>query len=77
MDLRQLARHDSVAFQAPRFLTVSLAAFGVSLALLEGGVRVLGLPEIVAQAAAIVIATPVNFIGNKISTFSAGRRRDA
>lgn len=69
--------HDSLAFQAPRFFAVSFAAFCVSLGLLQGEVRVLGLPEIVAQAAAIVIATPVNFIGNKVWTFSAGRRRDA
>ena len=69
--------HDTVAFQAPRFFAVSLAAFCVSLGLLEGGVRVLGLPEIVAQAAAIVIATPINFVGNKVWTFSAGRHRAA
>jgi putative flippase GtrA len=69
--------HSSVAFQAPRFLAVSFAAFFVSLGLLDGGVRVLGLPKIMAQAVAIVIATPVNFIGNKVWTFSAGRYRDA
>jgi putative flippase GtrA len=69
--------HNSLAFQAPRFFAVSVAAFCVSLGLLEGGVRVLGLPEIVAQAVAIVIATPVNFIGNKVWTFSTGRPRDA
>jgi putative flippase GtrA len=68
--------HDSLAFQAPRFFAVSLVAFGTSLGLLEGGVRVLGLAEIVAQAGAIVIATPVNFIGNKVWTFSAVRRRE-
>lgn len=62
--------HSSLAFQAPRFLAVSVAAFFVSLGLLEGGVRVLGLPKIAAQAVAIVIATPVNFIGNKVWTFS-------
>lgn len=69
--------HSSLAFQAGRFLAVSVAAFFVSLGLLEGGVSVLGLPKIMAQAVAIVIATPVNFIGNKVWTFSVGRHRVA
>jgi dolichol-phosphate mannosyltransferase len=69
--------HSSVAFQAPRFFAVSFAAFYVSLGFLEAGVAVLGLPKITAQAVAIVIATPVNFIGNKVWTFSAGRHRHA
>jgi putative flippase GtrA len=71
------SRYSSLAFQAPRFLAVSVAAFFVSLGLLEGGVGVLGLPKIAAQAVAIVIATPINFIGNKVWTFSAGRHRHA
>ena len=66
---------DSVSFQAPRFFAVSLAAFGLSLVLLDAGVRVLGLPEVVAQAVAIVIATPINYVGNKVWTFSAARGR--
>ena len=66
--------HDTVAFQAPRFLAVSVVAFCISLGLLILGVRVLGLPKVAAQAVAIVVATPVNFVGNKVWTFGVGRR---
>ena len=55
-------------FQAVRFLAVSLAAFLLALAMLEVLVA-LGLPEIGAQAAAIVCATPVNFLGNRLWSF--------
>ena len=59
--------------QAPRFLFVSLMAFLLSLSVLEVGVAVLGLPKVVAQILATGLATPVNFVGNKIWTFGGGR----
>jgi dolichol-phosphate mannosyltransferase len=68
------SRHDVIAFQAPRFLAVSMLAFGVSLVLLQIGVAELGAPKVVAQAVAVLVATPVNFVGNKVWTFSYGRR---
>ena len=62
------ARPGRAVFQGPRFLLVSLAAFIVQLALLallvEGGV-----PPVAAQLVAIGLATPVNFVGNKLWSF--------
>lgn len=55
-------------FQAARFLTVSVGAFLLSLLVLELLVRA-GVPEVGAQAAAIVCATPVNFVGNRLWSF--------
>jgi putative flippase GtrA len=63
------ARDGHPGHQAARFLVVSVAAFGVNLALLELLVSVVGLKEVVAQAIAVAAATPCNFIGNKLWTF--------
>ena len=56
-------------FQAARFFAVSLVGLGVNLALLEAFVAA-GVPELPAQALAVALATPVNFAGNKLWTFS-------
>jgi|SRR3954451_12079836 putative flippase GtrA len=56
------------AYQGPRFLVVSSVAFGANLLVLQGLVG-LGLGEIVAQAIAIVVVTPLNFVGNKLWSF--------
>jgi putative flippase GtrA len=58
-------------FQALRFLTVSVIAFLFNLAALELLVTQLGFPEVPAQALAIVAATPLSFLGNKLWTFRA------
>jgi putative flippase GtrA len=63
------AADGSAAFQAPRFLTVSLVALGFNLLVLELLVGVIGVHEIPGQAAAILAATPLNFIGNKLWSF--------
>jgi putative flippase GtrA len=39
-------------------------------------VSVAGLPELPAQAISIVAATPLNFIGNKMWSFSIALTRD-
>jgi putative flippase GtrA len=57
-------------FQAARFLTVSTAAFCFNLAALQALVAGAGLPEVPAQAIAIVVATPLNFAGNKLWSFA-------
>jgi dolichol-phosphate mannosyltransferase len=57
-----------VAYQGARFLVVSTIALVANLAVLHLLVQV-GLPEIVAQAIAIVLVTPVNFVGNKLWSF--------
>jgi dolichol-phosphate mannosyltransferase len=56
------------AFQAARFLTVSLAAFLLALGILHVLV-VLGLAELPAQAISLLCATPVNFLGNRLWSF--------
>ena len=56
-------------FQAARFLTVSLIGLGLNLALLAAFVSLGELRELPAQALAVALAMPVNFIGNKLWTF--------
>ncbi len=60
-----------VAYQGLRFLVVSTIALAANLVLLYGLVR-LGVDELPAQALAIVLVTPLNFVGNKLWSF----RRD-
>jgi dolichol-phosphate mannosyltransferase len=62
--------------QAPRFFTVSVAAFLFALAILELLVSVVGVSELPAQAISIVAATPLNFIGNKMWSFAIEVTRD-
>ena len=57
------ARH-----QVARFLIVSVLAFVAGLALLAALVELLGVPEVPAQAAAIVAVTPFSFVANKLWT---------
>jgi putative flippase GtrA len=57
-------------FQAPRFFAVSIGAFLVALSVLELLVSVLGVPPVAAQATSIVVATPINFVGNKMWSFA-------
>ena len=64
------ARGGAARFKAPRFFAVSILAFLVAAAVLELLVSVAGLPEVAAQAIAIVVATPLNFIGNKMWSFA-------
>jgi putative flippase GtrA len=58
------------AGQALRFLCVSLTAFAVNLLILTVLVDAFGLPEVPSQAAAIVAATPLSFMGNRLWTFA-------
>jgi putative flippase GtrA len=60
-----------VAYQGLRFLVVSLAVYGANLLLLTAFVHG-GLGKIVSQAIAVVLVTPLNFLGNKLWSF---RRR--
>ena len=62
------AKHGHAGFQAARFFTVSVIALGVNLIALELLVRG-GVTDVPAQALAVLIAMPVNFIGNKLWTF--------
>jgi dolichol-phosphate mannosyltransferase len=62
------ARDGHAGFQAARFLVVSLFALGFNLVVLTGLVQI-GVGEFPAQAVAIICATPLNFIGNKLWSF--------
>lgn len=61
-----------VAYQGARFFVVALLALAANLVALEVLIA-LGLPEIAAQAIAIVLVTPINFVGNKLWTFRRSR----
>ena len=60
-----------VGYQGLRFLIVSTIALGANLLVLYLLVE-LGAGKVPAQAAAIVLVTPLNFVGNKLWSF--GRR---
>jgi putative flippase GtrA len=60
-----------VAYQGLRFLVVAVCALVANLIVLETLVW-MGLPKIPAQAIAIVLVMPLNFVGNKLWSF---RRR--
>jgi putative flippase GtrA len=60
-----------VAYQGIRFLVVAVCALAANLIVLETLVW-FGTPKIPAQAVAIILVTPLNFIGNKLWSF---RRR--
>ena len=57
-----------VAYQGLRFLIVSVVALGANLGVL-GLLVELGLGKVAAQALAIILVTPLNFIGNKLWSF--------
>ena len=56
------------ALQGARFFTVSLIALVANLLVLSALVA-WGLPALPAQAGAIALVTPVNFLGNKLWSF--------
>ena len=60
-----------VGYQGIRFFLVSLLALGANELLLTGFVAA-GVGKVVAQAIAVVLVTPINFVGNKLWSF---RRR--
>jgi dolichol-phosphate mannosyltransferase len=66
-------RRAGVAAQGMRFFIVSLASLGANLLVLHLLIT-LGLGKLVGQAVAIVLVTPLNFVGNKLWSF---RRRTA
>ncbi len=63
------ARDGHAGFQAVRFVVVSLVALGFNLVVLYALVEGLDVAKVPAQAIAIVTATPLNFVGNKLWSF--------
>ena len=57
-----------VGFQGLRFFTVALVAYGANLGILTALIA-LGMDKVAAQAIAIVLVTPLNFVGNKLWSF--------
>ncbi|HEY7178563.1 MAG TPA: GtrA family protein [Gaiella sp.] len=60
-----------VVHQGLRFFVVSSLALAANLIVLHALVSA-GLGEVTAQAIAIVLVTPVNFVGNKLWSFRRG-----
>jgi putative flippase GtrA len=58
-----------VGIQGMRFFIVSLAALGANLVVLHLLIAYGGLGKLLAQAVAVVVVTPLNFIGNKLWSF--------
>jgi len=58
-----------VGFQGLRFFTVAVVAYGANLGILSALIA-LGMDKVAAQAIAIVLVTPLNFIGNKLWSFA-------
>jgi putative flippase GtrA len=71
----------SFALQGMRFYVVSLAAFGVNQLWLAVFLDWLHWGKLVSEAVAIVLVTPLNFLGNKLWSFRVahvgGRARPA
>jgi putative flippase GtrA len=66
-------RRAGVAAQGLRFLVVSLGSLGANLLVLHLLIT-LGAGKLVGQAIAIVLVTPLNFVGNRLWSF---RHRNA
>jgi putative flippase GtrA len=61
-------RRAGVAAQGMRFFVVSAASLGANLLVLHVLIT-LGASKFVGQAVAIVLVTPLNFVGNKLWSF--------
>jgi putative flippase GtrA len=66
------AQRGHIGIQGIRFFLVSLAALGANLVILDLFVGLGGLDKFYANAIAIVLVMPLNFVGNKLWSF---RRR--
>ena len=55
--------------QGMRFFVVSLVALGANLLVLHLLIAYAGLDKLPGQAVAIVVVTPLNFVGNKLWSF--------
>ena len=60
-----------IAYQGLRFLVVSTVALLANLVVLHLLIQA-GVGKILAQAIAIVLVTPLNFVGNKLWSFRRG-----
>ena len=63
------AERGHFGYQGLRFFAVSLAVYGANLGLLALLVEAGHLGKLVGQAIAVVLVTPLNFLGNKLWSF--------
>jgi putative flippase GtrA len=70
LDLPRQRGH--VGWQGLRFLIVAVVAYVANLALLAALIA-FGVDKVLAQAIAVILVTPLNFIGNKLWSFRARR----
>ncbi len=64
------ARDGHAGFQAMRFFVISLASLAINLMALEVLLAATGMSDLYAQAIAVALAMPFNFLGNKLWTFA-------
>jgi dolichol-phosphate mannosyltransferase len=64
------AGHGHPGFQAARFFAVSVGALLINLVVLEALVSGTSMGDLTAQAIAVAVAMPFNFLGNKLWTFA-------
>lgn len=64
------AGNGHAGFQAARFFAVSIAALAINLVVLEALVTGASFGDLSAQAIAVAVAMPFNFLGNKLWTFA-------
>jgi putative flippase GtrA len=64
------ARDGHAGFQAMRFFVISLASLAINLMALEVLLAATGMSDLYAQAIAVAIAMPFNFLGNKLWAFA-------
>jgi putative flippase GtrA len=69
---RDSNHHRPIPHQAARFFAASVVGLGVNLVVLAALVDLFGASEVPAQAVAVGIAMPVNFVLNKMWTFGPG-----
>jgi dolichol-phosphate mannosyltransferase len=58
-----------IGVQGARFFVVSVAAFGVNQLWLVLFIDILDWRKVLSQAIAIILVTPLNFLGNKLWSF--------
>ena len=64
----------SFALQGMRFYVVSIVAFAVNQLWLAVFLDLLGWGKLISEALAIMLVTPLNFLGNKLWSFRTARR---
>ncbi len=64
------AHGGAVHFQAARFFAVSIAGLAINLAVLQALVASGSVGDLAAQAIAVAVAMPFNFICNRLWTFA-------